>query len=103
MHEGVREPTGALYRLSPGDACERKRTGITVANSRAWSPDGRTMYFADSPRRTIWAFDYDGASGEPSNERVFVTTEAGFPDGSCVDADGCLWNAASRASARVRY
>src|SRR5882672_3525479 len=103
MHEAIREPTGALYRLSPGGACERRRTGITVPNSLAWSPDGRTMYFADSPRRTIWAFDYDGASGEPSNERVFVTTEAGFPDGSCVDADGCVWNAEYGGWRVVRY
>jgi L-arabinonolactonase len=93
MMEEMREPAGSLYRISPDGTCERKRTGIIVPNSLAWSPDGRTMYFADSPRRTIWAFDYDPASGEPSNERVFVTTEVGFPDGSCIDADGCLWNA----------
>ncbi len=107
MLDSMREPAGSLYRISAdgrsGAVCERKRTGITVPNSLAWSPDGRTMYFADSPRRTIWAFDYDGASGEPSNERVFVTTEAGFPDGSCVDADGCLWNAEYGGWRVVRY
>jgi len=103
MMEAMREPLGALYRIGADRSCERKRTGITVPNSLAWSPDGRTMYFADSPRRTIWAFDYDRASGEPSNERVFVTTEAGFPDGSCVDADGCLWNAEYGGARVVRY
>ena len=103
MHEAIREPTGALYRVSVDGKYERKRTGITVPNSLAWSPDGRTMYFADSPRRAIWAFDYDRASGEPSNERVFVATQAGFPDGSCVDADGCLWNAEYGGSRVVRY
>jgi sugar lactone lactonase YvrE len=101
--EATREPVGSLYRIGADGSCERKRTGITVPNSLAWSPDGRTMYFADSPRRTIWAFDYDRASGEPSNERVFVTTQAGFPDGSCVDADGCLWNAEYGGARVVRY
>jgi sugar lactone lactonase YvrE len=103
MPEPMREPAGALYRLGADGKLARKRTGITVPNSLAWSPDGRTMYFADSPRRTIWAFDYDRASGEPSNERVFVTTEAGFPDGSCMDADGCLWNAEYGGGRLVRY
>ena len=93
MMESMRKPEGALYRLSPDGRCERRRGAITVPNSLCWSPDGRTMYFADSPTRRILAFDYDAASGEPSNERLFAATEAGFPDGSCVDADGCLWNA----------
>lgn len=103
MPEPMREPAGALYRIAVDGTCERKRTGITVPNSLAWSPDGRTMYFADSPRRTIWAFDYDRASGEPSNERVFATTQVGFPDGSCMDAEGCLWNAEYGGSRVVRY
>jgi sugar lactone lactonase YvrE len=103
MPEPMREPAGSLYRLGADRKVERKRSGITVPNSLAWSPDGRTMYFADSPRRAIWAFDYDRASGEPSNERVFATTQIGFPDGSCMDADGCLWNAEYGGSRVVRY
>src|SRR5205814_1669003 len=71
--------------------------------SIAWSPDGRTMYFADSPRHKIWAFDYDGERGEISGERVFATPHPGFPDGSCVDAEGCLWNAEWGAGRVVRY
>ncbi len=103
MMEAMREPVGSLYRIGADRSCTLKRGGITVPNSLAWSPDGRTMYFADSPRRTIWAFDYDRARGEPSNERVFVTTQAGFPDGSCVDADGCLWNAEYGGARLARY
>jgi L-arabinonolactonase len=103
MSDPIREPSGSLYRISPDGRCERKRTGVTVPNSLAWSPDGRRMYFADSPRRKIWVFDYDGASGEPSNERLFAATHPGSPDGSCVDADGCLWNAEYGGGRVVRY
>lgn len=70
-------------------------TGVGIANSTAFSPDGGQMYFADSRGRDIFVFDYDTLSGTPSNRRVFATlTEAqGVPDGSTVDAEGALWNA----------
>jgi sugar lactone lactonase YvrE len=103
--EPPRGPSGALYRVSPGGACERVRTGILIPNSLAWSPDSRTMYFADSVRDVIWSFDYDLQAGELSKERVFVDGAAnpGSPDGSCVDADGCLWNAEYGGARVVRY
>lgn len=95
-------PTGSLFCFAGNDLLE-KRKGICVPNSTAWSPDGKTMYFADSPRHKIWAFDYDAERGEAANERVFATPHPGFPDGSCVDADGCLWNAEYGAGRVVRY
>src|SRR5581483_2240925 len=66
-------PTGRLFRLD-GSGLELKRRGVAIPNSLAWSPDGRTMYFADTPRQTIWAFDYDGEAGESANERIFART-----------------------------
>lgn len=100
-----RTPSGALYRVSPDGTCVRVRTGLVIPNSLAWSPDGRTMYFADSARDVIWRFDYDAQAGEMSNERVFFDCGAnpGSPDGSCVDADGCLWNAEYGGARVVRY
>ena len=69
------------------------RSGIGISNGLAFSPDGRTMYFADTSRRTVWAYDFDPDDGRPSNERVFVdfSTLPGRPDGACVDADGGYW------------
>ena len=61
------------------------------------------MYFADTMRHTIWAWDYDPATGDATRERVFADTGAGRPDGSCVDADGCLWNADYGGWRLVRY
>jgi L-arabinonolactonase len=37
------------------------------------------------------------------SERVLLETDLGVPDGCCVDADGCLWNAEYGASRVVRY
>ena len=96
-------PRGLLYRIEADGRATVMRSAIGVPNSIAFSPDGRTMYFADSPRHKIWAFDYDAASGAISNERLFAAPHPGFPDGSCVDAEGCLWNAEWGASRVVRY
>jgi sugar lactone lactonase YvrE len=105
MHNITRAPEGVLYRLDRdrGELLTTK-SGICIPNSLAWSPDGRTMYFADSLRYAIFAYDFDTASGRMSNERTFVETRApGFPDGSTVDAAGYLWNAEFNAWRVVRY
>ena len=85
--------TGALYRISGDGTAATVRSQVGVANGLAFSPDGRTMYFADTPRRTVWAYDYDVATGEATNERVFLDfiLLPGKPDGAAVDADGCYW------------
>jgi sugar lactone lactonase YvrE len=103
MSDVNRDPVGSLYRFDAGFGCTKLRNAIIIPNSLAFSPDGRTMYFADTNRYTIWAYDYDPASGAATRERVFADTGRGRPDGSCVDADGCLWNADYGASRLVRY
>ena len=104
MHNPTRAPEGVLYRLDGRQALRRVRSGICIPNSLAWSPDGRTMYFADSLVYTIFAYDFDPASGEMEGERVFAATQApAFPDGSTVDAEGYLWNAEFNGWRVVRY
>ena len=103
MHNLTRAPEGVLYRLA-GRELVSVMSGIRIPNSLAWSPDGQTMYFADSLLYTIFAYDFDPTSGAMGERRVFATTQApGFPDGSTVDADGYLWNAEFNAGRIVRY
>jgi sugar lactone lactonase YvrE len=68
---------------------------LYTPNGMAFSPNGRTMYLSDSHPKSqlVWAFDYDIASGMPTNRRVFVDMNAlpGRPDGAAVDTDGCYW------------
>lgn len=105
MSEASREPVGSLYCLEPNLTVRVVQTGITIPNSLAWSPDGCVMYFADSHRRRIWAYDFDVEAGALSNQRVFVDAadHPGVPDGSAVDAEGCLWNAEHGGSRICRY
>ncbi|HZR67481.1 MAG TPA: SMP-30/gluconolactonase/LRE family protein [Burkholderiales bacterium] len=100
-----RTPSGSLYRVDPDGRCARVRSGVTIPNSIAWSPDGRTLYFADTPRLRIWALECDPGTGAVVGERVFAESPGagGGPDGSCVDADGCLWNAEYGRARLVRY
>jgi sugar lactone lactonase YvrE len=105
MSDGPRLPTGSLYRLDPGGRCTNMRGGIVIPNSIAWSADDRVMYFADTHLHTIWAYDFELATGAMRNERVFAdcSNQPGYPDGSCVDAESCLWNAEYGGWRVVRY
>jgi len=102
MHETETEAQGALYRLHEGKLTEMDR-GYIVSNGPAFSPDGRRFYHTDSVNRLIYEFDVDG--GLLSNKRrlIQIETKAGFPDGTTVDAEGCLWVALWGGSALRRY
>lgn len=84
----------ALYRLDPDGSIHRRGTGYGVPNGIDWSPDGKVMYFTDSDAKTVYAFDYDAATGETENRRPFMhkPDATGVPDGLIVDADGFVWN-----------
>jgi len=103
MSDAKRDPVGSLYRFDADFACTKLRNAVVIPNSLAFSPEGRTMYFADTNRHTIWAYDYDPATGAATRERVFADAGGGRPDGSCVDAEGCLWNAEYGGWRLVRY
>jgi sugar lactone lactonase YvrE len=83
---------GALYRLDgPGDVREMFAP-VTVSNGLGWSPDRTTMYYIDTPTRSIRRFPFDvetGAIGEPAV--IDTSGWSGDPDGMSVDADGNLW------------
>lgn len=102
-----REPVGILYRLDGDHSCHLMEDNILVSNGLAWSPDGTVMYFTDSPRRTIWAYDFDTASGDLGERRVFAEIPQdpgrGTCDGATVDAEGYYWSAEFRGSRLVRY
>jgi sugar lactone lactonase YvrE len=105
MHLSTEKPTGSFYSVTPDLAVRRHLEGLTVPNSVAFSPDDCTLYFADTPHHVIWAFDFDIEAGDISNRRVFVDLSArkAYPDGSCIDGEGFLWNAEYAGGRVVRY
>jgi D-xylonolactonase len=91
MDDSEEKSSGALYRWSDGTLTALD-SGYCITNGPAFSPDGRTFYHTDTLKRVVYAFDYS-AHGALSNKRPFVSIEdgAGYPDGSVVDAEGCVW------------
>lgn len=94
-----RQPSGALYRVTPDGGIERKAEGCACSNGLAWSPDGRVMYHSDSTPGIIEAWDFDPATGGIANRRQIArfSSEQGRPDGAAVDADGNYWSAGPSA------
>jgi L-arabinonolactonase len=104
MTKTMERASGRLYRLERG-RLDTLDDGIWVANGLCWSPDDRRMYFADSHVKTIFVYDFDLDAGAIGRRRVFATMgdRAGVPDGSSVDAEGFVWNAAFDGGSLVRY
>jgi len=98
------EPCGALYKLE-GQTARQMLDGIRIPNSLCWSPDNQTLYFSDTRARVIWGFDFNLASGELTNRRLFVDLQGqlGRPDGATVDTEGYLWSAEYGGGRVVRY
>ncbi len=96
MKDGMKDGVGSVIN-----------NGVVTANGLAWSPDGRTAYWADTAAHQVRVFDFDAASGQLSNSRVFyqatpkpagwawcsATPYGGRPDGATVDVEGCYWSA----------
>ena len=103
----------ALYSLD----CREGRTPVverkvdqttlpaTTANGLAWSPDGRTLYWADTPGHVVHAWDYEVSSNAMTAHRTFAqfapkpagwqfdpagdpARYRGRPDGAAVDVQG---------------
>jgi sugar lactone lactonase YvrE len=93
LADDLRPGGGALYRLDRDGRVELMLNDLTISNGLGWSPDGATMYLADSGPRLVHAFSFDQLTGNISDGRVLVTVaeHVGTPDGLTVDLDGDVW------------
>lgn len=106
---GMEDPgygeVSSLYRLDADLSVHRMAGPVRISNCLCWSPDDRIMYFADSRAQTVWAYDFDIATGEIANRRDFlrVADGEGAPDGATVDSEGFVWIAHMRGGMVRRY
>lgn len=85
------EGAGSLYRTDLDGTVTRVLDGITIPNGPAFTPDGATMYLADSARGQILRFPVDEATGVLGVGEPFVLVADASPDGMVLDDDGHLW------------
>lgn len=98
IYEPRDRPQGTLYRVERG-AVQDAGKPVTVSNGVAFSPDGRTLYHADTSRHAIHAYDYDPVQGTIGAGRLFkqfsderlAPDYGGRPDGAAVDSEGAYW------------
>jgi sugar lactone lactonase YvrE len=88
-----KEATGALYVLETDHSYRKVYEGVGVSNGIAWSLDEKEMYYIDSMKKLVIAFEYEADKGEISNPRIRIDfkNEKGFPDGMTIDEEGMLW------------
>jgi sugar lactone lactonase YvrE len=84
---------GALYRLDKDLSVHKMIDGVGCSNGLAWSGDSKTMYFSDSHSGVVHAYDFDAATGDIDNRRVFINVDelGAVADGATVDAEDCYW------------
>lgn len=84
--------TAAFYRYDGGSSLKELFGQVGTSNGLAWSPDGSLFYYIDSKTGRIDVFDFDAATGTPTNRRPLVAmAPKGRPDGMCIDSEGNLW------------
>jgi sugar lactone lactonase YvrE len=112
MYEPRTERLAALYRLDARDVTNHRKPpkfeivqkDAILANGLGWSPDNKTIYWADTVDQIIHAWDWDEVTGRMSNKRVFQKFDKkpanwtpenqqgvnyqGRPDGCAIDVQG---------------
>lgn len=103
IREDGMAPSASLYRFD-GSTLEEVLGGVTTSNGLGWSPDGRRMYYTDSPARTITAFTDPPETGRLDGSSRFSRDPADYtPDGLTVDSEGYVWSAKWDGAKVVRY
>jgi sugar lactone lactonase YvrE len=95
----------ALYRLDPDGRASLMLDRVTISNGLAWSLDGQSMYYIDTPTQRIDAFSFSPGTGELSDRRpvISIPAELGAPDGLTIDEEGGLWVALWGGAAVHRF
>jgi sugar lactone lactonase YvrE len=104
MGKNAEQDAGAIYRYFKGEV-RTLYPNITISNSICFAPDGKTAYFTDTLTKLIMCQTLDDQGWPIGEASIFIDLNQDdlAPDGSVVDAEGCLWNAQWGASRVARY
>ncbi|KPV45868.1 hypothetical protein SE19_08010 [Acidiplasma aeolicum] len=91
MDINEKNPIGKLYKFEKEP--ENILENVIISNGMAWSMDGSTMYYIDSPTRKIRVFNYDNINGEIISEgqSIDVSASPGVPDGMTIDSEDNIY------------
>ncbi len=93
MNENGELEKAALYCWGLDGRRTKVMENVSISNGLAWNKRTLTMYYIDTPTRTVYQFHYDDNTGALANQEVVYTfqEEDGHPDGMTIDEDGLLW------------
>ena len=99
----IKENIGKLYKIDINKKISVVEESLGIPNTFVWSPDNTKFYFTDTLNGTILNYNFNLENGDLSNKKKFASFDRGFPDGSTIDVDGCLWNCRYGGSCIVRF
>jgi sugar lactone lactonase YvrE len=82
--------TGRIWRVSTEGKVTLAASGLGTANGIEVSPDGHTLYFNESTKPKVWAYDI-GADGKLDHKRLLKQFPDGSMDGMRCDVEGNLY------------
>jgi sugar lactone lactonase YvrE len=99
LYEPRTAPAAEMFCLERGQLRRVWSGGMTVSNGLAFSPDGQSMYHADTTSHRIDRYAFDAATGAVSDPQPFqrfasdkaAADYGGRPDGAAVDSEGAYW------------
>jgi gluconolactonase len=92
-HPRLRDRTGIFYASPDGKMIREIIFPMEAPNGIGLSPDGSTLYVAETPTARVWAVPLAGP-GQPAGRFVLATVPGAAPmnfamlDSLCVDAEG---------------
>ena len=99
----IKDNIGKLYKIDIDKSISLVEENLGIPNTFVWSPDNKYFYFTDTLNGTIISYNFELESGELSNKKELANFNRGYPDGSTIDTDGCIWNCRWGGSCIVRF